>query len=192
MKKTDEKLDPELVTECLNGNQDTFAVLVERHQHSVYNLAYRMCGNASVAEDMAQETFIRAYRRLHQYQANYAFKNWLLGICANMSRSRYRRWRRNRELAQAYVRNELISREQHPRADAQTATAQAGLEEALAALPEKLRVPVILRYMESMTLEEVAATLNIKLSAVKMRLARAKDKLLSVMQSKACLERGAP
>ena len=71
------------VREALAGDQEAFARLVENYQAAVYNLAYRMLGNAGDAEDAAQETFLRAYSRLRSYDPARKFSSWLLAIAAH-------------------------------------------------------------------------------------------------------------
>lgn len=165
--------DKDLAAASIDGDKNAFAELVSRHQDAVYNLAYRLCGNSATAEDLAQETFIRAYRKLHQYKADFRFRNWILGICANLSHSRYRRWSRRKKLEEAYFAEEMIrhSTRQNPVYN------NDDLQVALEALPGKLRTPIVLKYMENMSVQEVAETLNIKLSAAKMRLARGREQL---------------
>jgi RNA polymerase sigma-70 factor, ECF subfamily len=178
MKDPDEA---QLTAACLAGDTDAFSVLVDRHRDAVFNLAYRLCGNAATAEDVAQEAFIRAYRKLRQYRTSLPFRNWVLGICANLSRSRYRSWRRKRDLEQAYAEAEAVARDVTPaEMDAET---RAELERALTSLPPTLRAPIVLRYMEGMTVEEVAQALGLRKSATKMRLARGREHLETVLRA---------
>ncbi len=168
------------VQACLQGDQDAFGHLVERHGDVVYNLAYRMIGNASTAEDLAQETFIRAHARLHQYKPAFAFRNWVLGICANLARSRYRWWRRYQRMETEFAHHETLRLEACAATDEAAATQEA-LSRALMALPERLRTPLVLRYMEGLSVREIAQVLDIRLSAAKMRLARGRDRLREAM-----------
>lgn len=170
-----EEDDTALVAACLAGDDEAFSGLVERHRDAVYNLAYNLCGDAATAEDIAQEAFIRAYRKLPQYRQGFSFRNWVLGICANLSRSWYRsRWRR-RHLEQNYAEDENILREEHITADQNRSGVRDAVSQALANLPEKLRSAVVLKYMEGMSIQEIADVLGISLSAAKMRLARGRQ-----------------
>ena len=72
--------DQELVARVIDGDQSAFAELVETYQQSVYNLTYRMLGNAGEAEDAAQEAFLRAYQHIKRYDTERSFKTWLLSI----------------------------------------------------------------------------------------------------------------
>ncbi len=169
------------VTSWIEGSTEAFAILVEHHGDAVYNLAYRMCGNRATAEDIAQETFIRAHQRRHRYKPEYALRNWLLAICANRCRSRYRGWRRNKNTEHAFAEEQEIERDIQSR-DNGMFEHKIALERALMALPETLRAPLILQYMEGMTIQEVADTLHLRLSAAKMRLTRGRDQLRGMLQ----------
>ena len=76
--------DAALVAEVLNGNRDAFGQLVARYQSSICGLAYSACGNISQSEDLAQETFIIAWRKLGDLQEPAKFKSWLYGIARNL------------------------------------------------------------------------------------------------------------
>jgi len=169
--KTMERSDPELVAACLAGEREAFAELVRRHQDAAFNLAYRMTGHRQDAADLAQEAFIRAYRKLYSYQPAYPFKNWVLGICANLARNWFRSEARRRALETRHAAE----------FDPATATPDAReqlLEQALQRLPERARLPLVLKYMDGLSLDEIAHTLQLGLSAVKMRLARGREELL--------------
>ena len=83
------------IDDAQQGSDDAFARLVGAYQVPVYNLAYRMLGNASEAEDAAQETFLRAYRRLETYDSGYKFSSWILSIASHYCVDRLRRRRGN-------------------------------------------------------------------------------------------------
>jgi RNA polymerase sigma-70 factor (ECF subfamily) len=170
-----ERTDPELVTLCLAGHREAFAELVDRHQDAVFNLAYRMTSNHQDAADLAQEAFIRAFQKLYSYKPEHPFKNWVLGICANQTRNRFRSEARRRALETRHMQEAVTEAEPpDPR--------QALLEQALQRLPEQARVPLVLKYMEGLSLEEIAQTLRLGLSAVKMRLARGREDLLRLVR----------
>jgi len=80
-----EESDAAAVARALAGDQDGFRVLVERHSHALFRLAYRMTGNEQDAEDMVQETFLRAYRQLGRFESRANFSTWLHRIAANCS-----------------------------------------------------------------------------------------------------------
>lgn len=170
-----DRSDAELVEQCLAGGRDTFVLLVERHQDAVYNLAYRMTGNAADAADLAQEAFIRAFRKLDTYKAEYSFRNWVLGICANRTRNLFRGNSRRRRLEEEHAK----CHEQVPEPDRGGAGDERGewVERALQEMPENLRVPLVLKYGDGLSNEEIERALGLGASAVKMRLLRGRDEL---------------
>ena len=172
----DRRTDDELVAACRSGDRDAYVGLLERHQDALFNLAYRMTGSTAEADDVAQESFIRAYQRLGQYRSGGSFRNWAMGICANVARTRFR----------SRVRREEAERQHAELADLETDGRDAGLREALdqalMAMPETTRVPIVLKYMEGLSLEDIARALRIGMSAVKMRLLRGREELTARLQ----------
>ena len=166
--------DDQLVEQCRAGDDEAFGELVRRNQDSVFNLAWRMTGNWHEAADITQEAFLRAYRKLHTYRTGHAFKNWVMGIGANvaknMFRSHSRRQRHEEQLAES------------PAPEAAPGAADEALEAALRRLPETLRAALVLKHMEGMSYEEVARTLGIGVSAAKMRVARGRDELVLLLK----------
>ena len=167
------------ITACLAGDREAFAPLVERHREAVFHLACRMCGDHATAEDLAQEAFLKAYTRLDRFDpAAGSFRNWVLGICTNLTRTHFR-WRRR-----AQARAERAAEHERMRIeDGQARAAEAPdperIRQALETLPPGLRVAVVLKYMENLSVQEIAETLGIGESAVKMRLARGREQLLA-------------
>lgn len=170
VKKDMNPKDSLLVEECLNGDKQAFSELVNRYQHAVYNLAYRMTGNTADAEDLTQDTFIRAFKKLGKYKPEYAFRNWVLTICSNLTKNVFRKRTRQNEAESTHVEIKYLSegeREHH----------NIELEAALESLSPTLRAPLILKHVEGLSYEEIAAVLGIGVSAAKMRVKRARDDL---------------
>ena len=167
------------IAACLAGDREAFAPLVERHREAVFHLACRMCGDHATAEDLAQEAFVKAYTRLDRFDPTAgSFRNWVLGICANLARTHFRSRRRARALAERAAEHERMRIE-----DGQARAAEGPdperIRQALETLPPGLRVAVVLKYMENLSVQEIAETLGIGESAVKMRLARGREQLLA-------------
>jgi DNA-directed RNA polymerase specialized sigma24 family protein len=83
----------ELITQAQQGDRGAFGQLVRRHREGVVNVVYRMCGDANLAEDVAQEAFIRAWQHLHSYRPQSPFRNWLYRIATNLALDVLRRER---------------------------------------------------------------------------------------------------
>jgi RNA polymerase sigma-70 factor (ECF subfamily) len=167
--------DAELAEQCLGGDAQAFEELVRRNQNSVFNLAWRMTGNWHEAADVTQEAFIRAYRKLSSYRSEYAFKNWVMSIGANLVKNRFRSFYRRQKMEKD------LSAMQEPSPAPVTEERDEALEKALGRLPEALRLALVLKHMEGMSYEEVARTLGIGLSAAKMRVARGRDELVKLL-----------
>jgi RNA polymerase sigma-70 factor (ECF subfamily) len=169
--------DAVLVEQCLAGNDEMYNTLIHRHQDAVFNLLLKMTGHWHDADELTQETFLRAYRRLGAYDPRYSFKNWVITIAVNLAKNRWRSfWRRRRaEEAAAAPDWSAPADPSDPRLDA--------LHAALQRLPERLRTPLVLRHMEDYSYAEIARTLGIGLSAAKMRVLRAREELARELES---------
>ena len=173
--------DPGFLERLRAGDARAFEELVASHQHRVFGVALRMLGSAAEAEDIAQEAFLRAHRSLPEFRGDAKLSTWLYTIvsrlCLNRLASRDRKAVRHGE--------EVLLRVADPRGDPQTDAERGELESALhraiAELSEERRVVVILRDLEGLSYEEIAAALGLELGTVRSRLHRArmdlKDKL---------------
>lgn len=168
--------DAELIERARAGAVDAWGALVERYQQAVYRLAYLMLGDAYEAEDVAQDTLIRAYRSLAQYDERRPLRPWLLGITANLVRNR------RRGLGRYWFYLERLARQQAPLySDIETqaweqARARA-LWEAVRQLNPTDQEIIYMRFFLELSVDETSAALNIAPGTVKSRLSRALDRL---------------
>lgn len=169
--------DALIVEQCLNGHKEYYAELVRRHQSAVFGLAYRMTNDRDDASDLAQEAFIRAYRKLAKYDAQYPFRNWALSICANLGKNRFRSILRRRKAEETHF--EMKERETISTED----SSRAALDAAMNRLSKTLRVPLVLKHVEGMSYEEIAPVLGIGISAAKMRVKRGRDELVRLLRT---------
>ena len=163
--------DAILVEKCINGQKDAFAKIVERYQHRVYFMSLTRMRDRHEAEDLAQETFIQAYRKLAGYDPQRSFRNWLFTICANLGKNRLRSRARRREVhnPNPEIKPALPHNPEHCRID---------LMAALQKIPEKLRVPLFLKHVEGFSYNEISSMMKIGTSAAKMRVKRGRDQLV--------------
>lgn len=177
--------DQELVTRVLRGDSQAFAELVELYQQAVYNLAYRMLGDAREAEDAAQEAFLRAYQHLRSYDPERSFKTWLLSIVSNYCIDRLRK----RRLIWLSIEEPLPP---HPALTSSTPEPEeafvskernTAVQSLLASLAPEYRAAVVLRYWYDMSYAEIAEMLGTTESAIKSRLFRARQMLASELRS---------
>ena len=171
--------DANIVEQCLAGQKDVYAEIVRRYQHVVYNVSLSLMKNRDEADDLAQETFIQAFRKLASYDASYSFKNWILTICVNLGKNRFRAAARRRRTIETFVKEQANSAV----SDAYNKDTVRDLNEGLKQIPEKLRTPLILKHVEGLSYEEVANILEISISAAKMRVKRGRERLVQILQS---------
>jgi RNA polymerase sigma-70 factor (ECF subfamily) len=167
------------VRQAKEGDQTAFSQLVESYQSPVYNLAYRMLGNTVEAEDAAQETFIRAYRRLDTYDPSRKFSSWLLAIashyCVDVLRRRRMNYLSFDELPPMVELS--MPRTTQPEQVVVSQQQAGAVQQLLDTLPPSYRTPVILRYWYDMSYREIAEAMDVTESTIKTRLHRARAKL---------------
>ncbi len=177
--------DQELVARVLQGDSQAFTELVESYQQAVYNLAYRMLGDAREAEDAAQEAFLRAYQHLSSYDPERSFKTWLLSIVSNycIDRLRKRRliWLSIEEPLPPHPA--LTSNMPEPEEAFVSKERDTAIQGLLASLAPEYRAAVILRYWYDMSYAEIAEMLGTTESAIKSRLFRARQILAGELRS---------
>ena len=174
------------VVQAQQGNEEAFTKLVEAYQTHVYNLCYRMLGEPELAEDAAQESFLRAFQHLHRYDSKRPFATWLLSIAAHYCIDRLRR----RKFSMISIDDdEEDGGLELPDADAPNPEAemihgeqQARMQSMLKHLDSVDRAAIVLRYWNDCSEAEIAETLHLTVSAVKSRLHRARRELAGLWQ----------
>jgi RNA polymerase sigma-70 factor (ECF subfamily) len=146
----------------------------------VYRLAYRLSGNAQDAEDLTQETFIRVFRSLSNYQPG-TFEGWLHRITTNLFLDMVRRRQRIRFEALPEDTERLRGTEPSPEQVYSDTHLDPEIQAALDALPPEFRVAVVLCDIEGLSYEEIAATLGIKLGTVRSRIHRGRVQLRAAL-----------
>lgn len=171
------------VQQALKGDQQAFTRLVEAYQRPVFNLTYRMLGNPEEAEDAAQETFLRAYSRLKQYNSEHKFSTWIFSIANNHCIDRLRKRRTTSvSIDDNPVLQNLEGNPPMPEREAMSQEQAAEIQLLLNELDADYRTPLILRYWEELSYEEIAQSMDITVSAVKSRLFRARQKMAELYQ----------
>jgi len=175
--------DAALVELVLRGDQDVFAILVERYKDAVQNLAYRMLSNVTEAEDVTQEAFVRAYTQLATYKPTHKFSTWLLSIASHLAIDQLRRRRfLALPLEDVPFLEWIVDASTGPEQSALQGEQQDEIQRYLERLPSKYRAVIVLRYWHDFSYEEIAATLNLTPALVKARLHRARELLARAMQ----------
>lgn len=154
-----------------------FAGLVKLYEANVYNLCYRMLGEAAEAEDATQETFLRAYRQLQRYDSSRPFKTWLLAIGSHHCIDRLRRRRPNQLSLDGEPDNEQVALSDpcpNPEEVSLEREQSARIQALLAGLAPEDRSVIVMRYWHDLSYEEIAEATGHTVSAVKSRLHRAR------------------
>jgi RNA polymerase sigma-70 factor (ECF subfamily) len=177
-----ERTDLELVRRCVEESPHTspsFEILLRRHEAALFRFCIHYLGHEQDAEDAVQEAFTRAFFNLHRFEERASFRTWLLRIAQNTCARLYARRGRQRALGTGGARSYRgLGREpaETPEFARTPSQGEALASLALERLPEADRQVLLLRYVSELSLREVAAVLEISLSAAKMRLYRAEGR----------------
>lgn len=175
-----------LVQRARKGDQEAFAALVAEHQRYVYNLALRVLRNEEDALDLTQETFVRAWVALPNFRGQSQFRTWLYRITTNLCYNRLPGLRRTlRDLGDDVIAElpETDVNLDNPARGVEDRELRAYLHRAIDDLDEKYRLLISLRYHGELSYEEIAATLDLPLGAVKTGLFRARDQLRRALKA---------
>ncbi|MDQ3928416.1 MAG: sigma-70 family RNA polymerase sigma factor [Chloroflexota bacterium] len=168
-----------LVQAALGGDQLAFGELVTRYQSAVYNMAYRMLGDPTEAEDAAQEVFVRAWNQLHTFQLDRRFSTWLLSIASHYSIDLLRRRKPQAPLDDVALF--VQSDDPEPEELAIRSEQSDMVRQLLDTLPDKYRSVTVLRYYNDLSYDEIARVTGLTESAVKTQLHRARKMLAEEM-----------
>jgi RNA polymerase sigma-70 factor (ECF subfamily) len=176
--------DAAAVALAARGDEDAFRVLVERHSRSVFRLAFRMTGTAEDAEDVVQETFVRAYRQLARFESRSNFATWLYRIGFNCAIDHLRS-RNDKETNPApEVLDRLAPAATGPTSEDLVFAGQIGarVQQALNGLSEQERAAFLMRHYHGCSIEEICGALGLKTNAAKHSIFRAVKKMRTELQ----------
>jgi RNA polymerase sigma-70 factor (ECF subfamily) len=184
-----EDADAALIQRAKVGDTDAFRALVERHSRSVFRLAFRMTGNEFDAEDVVQETFLRAYRQLGNYESKASFGTWVYRIAANYALDLIRSRKRHEEKRvraspddSRDAMDQLASSEPEPDRLLYGAQVRVKVDRALADLSDQERTAFLLRHFEGKSIDEIGVVLGTAPSATKNSIFRAVRKLREALE----------
>ncbi|HXT17159.1 MAG TPA: RNA polymerase sigma factor [Gemmatimonadaceae bacterium] len=161
------------------GDARAFAALVDRHAPACLRYATRMLGSVEDAEDATQEAFARAYRALAGYDASMSFRTWVMSILINRCRTSL--LHRKRRTLRVVLDEDAVARA-HVEASDSDAHLRDAIERALAQLDAPQREAFLLKHVELLSYEEMAAMSGMKISALKMRVQRACERLQALLE----------
>jgi RNA polymerase sigma-70 factor, ECF subfamily len=177
-----EQSDLELVRRAQQNERGAFDLLVLKYQHKVIKLVARLLRDPTEAEDVAQEAFVKAYRALGSFRGDSAFYTWLYRIAVNTARnsiaSRQRRPLDYEAGLSESEQNNVEARLKHddtPEATALSEEIRVTVNQAIEQLPEDLRTAIVLREVEGLSYEEIAAAMDCPVGTVRSRIFRARE-----------------
>lgn len=186
-----ELTDSVAVAQARDGDSGAFRVLVERHSRNLFRLAYRMTGHQEDAEDVVQETFLRAYRQLAKFDDRASFGTWLYRIAANCSLDLIRARKRRSENRENHDSHEegapdpmqlLADGAPTPERLALSSEVERRVAGALDDLSEMERAAFVLRHYEGMCIDDIGRTLGVQPNAAKHSVFRAVQKLRRALE----------
>jgi RNA polymerase sigma-70 factor (ECF subfamily) len=172
--------EKELVISAQNGDRDAFNELVRVHAQGVLNVVHRMCGDALLAEDAAQETFLRAWQNLPSYRPQTPLRNWLYRIAVNAATDMLRRERRI--LPDDIDDLHLTDGGPGPESMLARKERTALVQKAILSLPDASRAVLALREYEGLSYQEISSTLDIPVGTVMSRLNYARNLLKTMLR----------
>jgi RNA polymerase sigma-70 factor, ECF subfamily len=172
------------IKQVKKGDQNAFAEIVDLYKDKIYQLCYRMLGNAHEAEDIAQEAFIRAYVNIHTYDMSKKFSTWLYRIATNLSIDRIRKKKPDYFLDAEIAGTEgltmysqVAAEEKLPEEEIETMELQQTIQNEILKLPDKYRSVIVLKYIDELPLKEISEILDIPIGTVKTRIHRGREAL---------------
>lgn len=173
-----EETELQWIARAQNGDRQAFGELVYHYREGVINVVYRMCGDANLAEDAAQEAFIRAWQHLPRYQPRSPFRNWLYRIATNVALDVLRRERESTNIEDV----SLVASSGNPEVAVERNERAERVRKAVLALAPASRAVLILREYEGLSYKEIAETLDIPVGTVMSRLNYARTQLRETLK----------
>lgn len=182
--------DEQLITRALTGDQKAYELLLVRHRKAIFHVVTKIVRNKEEAQDLVQETFMKAFNALASYRSEYRFSTWLYKIAANCAIDFVRKKKiealsldRPIETKDGQVEIELPDRTWDPERDLVRKQKLRSIDEAIESLPDKYREVIIYRHKDDMSYEEIAGVLETPVGTVKARIFRARELLKKKLRS---------
>ena len=184
--------DSEKVERALQGDQQAYSKLLTKYKGAIFNLVYKMVKNKEEAEDLVQETFVKAFGALPTFDERYAFSTWLFKIASNNCIDYLRKKKlktfsidKTAESKDGEIKQSFEDiKTPDPEISAIEKEKKSLIEAAIDSLPAKYRDAIILRHKEDKSYEEIADILNLPIGTIKARIFRAREKLKQYLKKK--------
>lgn len=172
-----------------DGDREAFADIVDAYKDKIYQLGYRMLGNAHEAEDIVQETFLKVFANLEKYDPSHKFSTWIYRIGTNLCIDRLRKRKSVYSLDAEVAGGEgsdgysmLAGKDDTPEDQAMLSETRVQIRNAIEELPEKYRSVVVLRYFHDLSLQEISHILGMPVTTIKTRVHRGREYLRRKLQ----------
>lgn len=174
------KLDDDftLVKRFVDGDESTFRILLQRHKEKVRNIVFLTIGESDVIDDISQEVFITVYKNLKNFRFESQFTTWLYRITVNKSKD----YLRKKNIRKIFVPIREASGVQNYESVAEKKDTSKIVMDAISKLPNKLKVPLLLKDIEGFSYQEIAETTNCEIGTVKSRIFRAREGLKKILR----------
>ncbi len=169
--------DLELVNQTQSGDPEAFSELVRRHQHVIYNVAYRFMREGNLAEDMAQEAFLKAYRLLKGFRGDCSFSTWMYRVTCSVCLTELNRRKRRNEVEQELQYNVETAEEPMESPDMPEM-----IRRCVRRLPDRYVQIITLYYLKGVSYEEIAQVMDIPMGTLKTWMFRARKQLRGVVE----------
>ena len=180
--------DLKIIEYCLLGNTKEFSKLIDKYKNMVYNLTYRMCNNLNDAEDLSQETFLRAFQSLSHFNPSYKFSTWLYQITLNIVRDRFKKKSLNClsldapiETDDSEIYRQHSDQTNNPEEIFSRKEKSRNIESAILSLPLTYREVIVLRHLQNLSYSEISSILKLPTGVIKVRLFRARQALKKIL-----------
>jgi len=174
-----EKDDTALVKQCLQGNTQSFELIVDKYQKTIFNVALRLCNDYDDAADITQSVFIKAYEKLKSYNPKYKFFSWIYRMVINESLNFVNQKKRLQNLDE-----DIIAKNNSPDKVYDHSELQKQIQEALMTLEPNYRILVILKHYQNNSYAEISNLLGVPEKTVKSRLYIARQQLGKILIEK--------
>lgn len=161
----------------MNRNRECMEKYVYRYSGELTRLCYSLCGNLQDAEDLFQETWLKAFRFIDRYDSTKPFDKWLFTICVNTYKNNMKLWYNSHRLCFSTSEEQEFFMNSIPDNSIYTKDEYIQLHRIIATLPKKQRIVIILKYFRDFTLEDIAQMLSLPVGTVKSRLHTAKENI---------------
>ena len=169
--------DLELVVRAKKGDADAFSVLVKRHQNLVFNLAYRFMRDSALAEDMAQEAFLKAYRLLKGFRGDCNFSTWMYRVTVSVCLTEISRRKKRRE-----VELQPLAGSREPESRVESSDVFELIRGCVKLLPARYASIITLYYLKEIPYDEIAQVMRIPMGTLKTWMYRARNQLRSIVE----------